>query len=492
MANLSKEWEQAIPLSEWEEATPIDGDSGIPGMSELDIGMTPRETVELLPEVGGTIGGIGGGMLGAPGGVPGVLAGGTAGAFAGGAVGETGRELLLGEDIDPRRIAIEGGWQGGFELLGGALGGVIGKVAAPLKHRLTPGVVGMQRWLQEKTGKSFTSAMMTDHFLLDSLEKMSEKSLFGGQTMQLYKHSLNDATDSLVDDFLGAMHRDLAPDEVGLLLQGTVNEGKTLFNDSARKLYTDVDRLVDGAVADLRMLKKWFTEEAKESMLKGVTSRQMGDALIESIERLPDSVTFAQAQKLRSELWRELSKAELSRDYAAGLAKKALALTDNAMERAAQGRSEEALKAWRFANRYYREGKELFNNKFIRQLAVKDPELLAAYVFQKKRLSNIRRVKNILKDSPETWASLKSSFAERIISDATQNKTGDLIGASLKAQYKKYGDDVMKEVWTPAEYNFFKNIAEAKAIIQKDIGGGGHLSDLLEEFYREAQVCLFF
>jgi hypothetical protein len=472
MANLSKEWKSAIPLSEWDEAEPIVDEPM--ESTEAMMGVIPTSGVEeLYPEIGGTAGGIIGGIAGAPLGPGGVIGGATLGATLGGAGGEVGRQYVKGEEIDARKATIEGGWQGVFELGGGAFGAVLGKIAKPLAHRVPKEATELQRWFGGKTGEKFTSGMMTDNFLIDSLEKMSEKSMFGGQPMQLYKRSLESASDSLTDIFLKRMHSDLAPDEVGRVLQNAVEEGRTLFNASARTMYGEVDSLVKGAGVDLRGLKQWFSEEVQESMLKGVTSKQMGDSLAESIGKLDDFVTFSQAQKLRSELWAERTAAEFKRDYAGGLAKKALGMTDSAMEEAAKGRSQEALKAWRAANKFYKIGKDIFNNKFIRAIANKDPELLAAHVFQPKKISNIRRIKTILKDDPGAWKNLKSAYAEKMFRDATSVRTGETIGNTLKSHYKRMGDDVMKEVWSPEEYTFLKNIASAKHMVQKEVGGGG-------------------
>lgn len=81
----------------------------------------------LLPGAGGFVGGL----VGKLGGYPGAIGG----AAVGGGLGEGAREILSGERLDPSRIAREGGLQGGYEAVGGAIGKLAGRAAVPLMKR---------------------------------------------------------------------------------------------------------------------------------------------------------------------------------------------------------------------------------------------------------------------------------------------------------------------------------------------------------------------
>jgi len=97
--------------------------------------------IDALPTIGGTLGGIGGGLLGlaagpaAPAAVP---VGGVSGAVVGGSLGERARQLMRREPLDMDRVGKEGAFQGGYQVLGGAIGRGIGlgaRAMGPMAQR---------------------------------------------------------------------------------------------------------------------------------------------------------------------------------------------------------------------------------------------------------------------------------------------------------------------------------------------------------------------
>lgn len=91
-----------------------------------------RRAASALPTAGGVVGGIGGGILGIPGGPPGIMAGSAAGSTLLGGAGEAGRQAIMGEGMDPNRIAFEGAMQGIYDVTGQVGGRAVGAAAKGL------------------------------------------------------------------------------------------------------------------------------------------------------------------------------------------------------------------------------------------------------------------------------------------------------------------------------------------------------------------------
>lgn len=88
--------------------------------------------LDLLPTAGGFAGGLSGLALGAMAGGIGAIPGEIGGAAAGGAAGEGLRQYLKGERVNPGRIAVQGGIQGGAQALGIGTAKLAGMAAGKL------------------------------------------------------------------------------------------------------------------------------------------------------------------------------------------------------------------------------------------------------------------------------------------------------------------------------------------------------------------------
>ena len=113
-----------------------------------------NRALSLLPAAGGVAGGIGGAAVTA-----GNPWGAMAGAGAGGAAGEGLREALMGENVDPTKIGLEGAGQAAWQGIGGVIAKGAAKLAPGFMQKALGGVVPLARKFTT-TSKGVTSSVL--------------------------------------------------------------------------------------------------------------------------------------------------------------------------------------------------------------------------------------------------------------------------------------------------------------------------------------------
>jgi hypothetical protein len=109
------------------------------------------------------------------------------------------------------------------------------------------------------------------------------------------------------------------------------------------------------------------------SRLKNIGKGDVGGRLLDSVAALNSSLTFGDAQLLRSNLLDVLREAQArGESRAVRTASELAGIVDKQMETAAKNLSGDALNAWRDANKFYKFGKTNFDNDFIRKLTTSD------------------------------------------------------------------------------------------------------------------------
>jgi hypothetical protein len=434
-----------------------------PDMYPLDAGAAP-----LLPAVGATLGGLaGGGLLSVP------------FAAAGGALGEAGKQLLEGGSVDPVSVAKEGAWQGAMQAGGLGAAKLLGKVAAPLTKKLEPKVGELVDAFKSYGGK-FSPAQVTSSKLMDTVEEIAGESLTGRETVTKFRLGQKEAVGRFVEDLSSKLGTSADPADVGRIALDAIEGNFETFNRAAKTMYGQVDTLSKGAVVSLTGLKSF----AKEQLLvaearKGIGGSMAGDSLLSKVTELPDTMTFKQAQSLRSGLWDELHNSLANRDKATGLAKRFLALTDDAMETGAKGLGNDAYQAWRDANSFYRTNKEVFKTKLIARLSKDNPEIIVDQVFRPGRVSNIQKVREALKGTPEAWDQLKGAYFNKLITQSS-DESGSVIGDKLLNNLKRMGDPSLKEIFGENAKNLDLLARTAKTVQTKVGGSGGMLIQLTQ------------
>lgn len=402
------------------------------------------------------------------------------GAFVGGAGGKGfqqtfrmtrpgAKAMTLGEIFTEQAIA--GIEEAGSELVGRGLAKGIGVGAKAIGRRIVaPGAKEAAKLLR-KSGLGITLAQATDNRIIDLFESIAEGSLIGGGRLQKLKTiripaAITRAVGSLSDDFAKSTGR-LSGEEIGDILLDTINKKNTAFKRASRSIYSQVDKLIrssgaTGNIVDVAPLKK-FAQRRLQSKVRVLRSAT-GDTLLDSIINLPDRVTFKQASSLRSALLTQARNMTATKDVALGITKQLSKMSDTAIDKAGRQLAPEALAMKRFADKFHRQGKEVFNSKIIKSLGrtlADNPEKAVPRIFQKGASKQIRLIRNTV-DEP-TWNALKHGYVESILTQS-KNADGNFIAKSF---LNKLDDDVLKASFTGDEIASLKNLGRAVSVLQK-------------------------
>ncbi len=342
------------------------------------------------------------------------------------------------------------------------------------KKIIAPGAKQAAKLL-DRSGLGITIAQATDNRLFDLMESIAEGSLVGGGKIQKLKtilipKAINKAVASLSDDFASAVGK-LSPEEIGDVLLDTLGKKKTVFNRASRAIYKQVDNLIrrsgaTGDIVDVTVLKK-FAQTRLKSKVRVLRS-QTGDTLLDSIIGLPDKISFKQASSLRSALITQSRNMTATKDVALGVTRQLTKLADGAINKSGKALSGDALDMWRFANKFHREGKQIFNSKIIKTLSkqlVDNPEKAVGTLFRKGATKQIKLLKNTV-DAP-TWNKLKSGYIETILQKG-QTPTGEFSGIKFLSALD---DDVLRVTFNPEEVASIRGLGKATELLQRPAAG---------------------
>lgn len=451
---------------------------------------TIRDLIDLLgqaPEaIGATIGAIG---LPGAGGIPGAAAGGVLGYGIKSGLRET---LMPGAEPttsgqETRRSIMAGLSEGLGQGTGHLITNTASKIAKGFSGKLVPEEAVASRILGE-SGSFLTPAQATDSRLLDITENVAEASLLGGGKITAFKESQKNAVDSSINAFVEGLGREVHPEELGSIVIDTLDKRLDLFSAATKRLYKRVDNLTQGAAVSTQGLKTFASEalERRGQVPKSLTG-STGQTLLEEVLNLPDSISFQNAQFLRSELLRGTRDIGLMRevhgDISIGIMEALAKHTDQAMEKAAQNIGPEAIKAFRRANSVYKIGKEKYNNRLITQLVRQgkiEPEAVGRKLLQRGHPAMVQNLKRIFK--PNEWPEVQSGFMQKVLMDATDPATDELKGVKLLSFVNpesrgSYGDAFLNAMFKPEQKQRIIDLAKTLRLIQsKQAEGTGKMA----------------
>lgn len=431
--------------------------------------------------------GLGGGaVLGAPAGPAGAIGGGGLGFAAGKNLRESMGEAIgverpkgFMEQLSelPGEVATGASYEAGGQLLGAGVSKGLEKLFKPAQESVVPGLLEAERELQRVTGTGFSPAQKTESRIIDTLEEVAEKSLTGSGKFYKFRLKQEKALNQYVDDVVNSINKggikNLTPEESGILLKNTIEGGTTAFDKAAQALYKNVDDVLQTASVNMISVKK-TAGEFVEQLNKGVVPAGKFDTVLKNILSKGDVVTFEEAQIMRSDLLKVTRQiTELIPARAEGMAKQLAKTVDSSMEASARSLGNDALSAWRNSNKFYKAGKEKFNNKFIKSLMgqlEKNPEVVIDKVFQNARPGQIRRIKSFVND--ETFQTLKSGYLEKLITDSS-SVDGAILGKTFLGKLKKAGNPALNETFTAQELERVRMVGRVANTMQKSIGGSG-------------------
>lgn len=379
------------------------------------------------------------------------------GAGSGGTVGSIASETF-DPTADPVMSALKaGGLSTGAEA-------VTPWMLRPFAGKLVPNAERMSEMLATK-GANLSSAALTETRLLDLAENIGEGSLFSNSLQAAKAHAVSSAQ-QLVDDFVRSVSPGFRREEVGQFLQEAIDGSLTAFKRVAAGKFKRVDRLANNITVDLAPVQA----KAQRILDEAGAGLGEGTSVAKAILAKPDTMSFKDAQLLRSDLMGVgSSSSELIKGKEQGAAKVLGGMIDNMMERAARAANPAALKAFREANTFWRgnvnqPGIRDFNSTLVKSLMRADPDSAVEALLKPNRPTRIRRMRNMV--GPQEFEAFRGAALDKIQREATDDIVG-LNGAKLVRSIGKYGDSTLEELMGPQLLGDYKVLADTLAQAQR-------------------------
>lgn len=460
-----------------------------------EVGFFEQEGGQLI---GGIALGIKGAQMGAPYGPWGVVGGGAVGSFIGGTVGDLtqqGYQVVTDSPLSPKNIEESltrafksGGEEGMYDLAGS----IFFKGAKPLWD-VTGGklwslvrpkpIKGIEQFAKtiEEHGGSLTASQMTNNRLVDTVEGLAG-STWGGSKIIKDARTINDQaitnyTSSYINSFNRNTKEILSDEGIGTLFLNGLEAGRTIHSKMGGEMYVQLDELykplmrtktvvqeTPTGILDQagKMLSRKVTQEVTTEVLpvstkalkdfarkelnksSGTKQKSLGNwskKELNDILKFDDTISFAEAQAYRSKLLSEARNAQkpqalgegMSSGMISALAKKADAIIEQG---ALATKNPEFIASWRNANTFWKEGKEVFANKFMSKLAEKNGSAVGKHLFNSAP-EDIRKAHLALKKAAslskgtadefsfaQTWLDVQQGYVQKLIADTVSTAPG--------------------------------------------------------------------
>lgn len=327
-----------------------------------------------------------------------------------------------------------------------------------------------------------TPGLQTENRFIDIAENVTEKSLFGGGRLIKARKGAETLTNKFLDDYI-SNYGDITRKDYGSLLQraitNNVDEWKIASQGAYKSLDNSLSRVPGGAKVDITDIKKTaqnFLDEAQ------ATKRLQTDALKipKTILDQEDLVPFSVANSIRSNFLgvtrssNEVIKGQSQR-YASALANQITKTMDDISK---TNLTPDAKQAYNLAQKTYKDGAEIFNEKLIKKVIFEDPEQVFKTLIKPERPSTIEKVFKAINKTkdPAVKKDLKDSLKGALLFDLKSESIKNfetLNGKYLLKNLNKYGDSVLNELFTPGELSQVRGLLKAlKVAQQKTVGEG--------------------
>ncbi len=416
-----------------------------------------------------------------------------AGATAGGVAS------LAAETFDPsedplRRAAttaaFTGAGEAGSEFLVSALNRVIRGGT-----KLVPGAEEAVRQIGDRA--QITPGQLSENPLVDVMQNISEESFTGFRAFQLQKEAAEAVANLDVDEFASQYLRGRGAEAVGGGIQDAITHSGNLRKNFGKQLYGWFDELIE---ADREIAKVTGREVAAEGVdiakvIRQATSRQQAGAgrnptvskvaswVLDAAPEGTTKLSWKDAQSLRSDLLGVGRIAdEIIPGQGQGVAKSLAKGVDEAMEEAARGLNPDLEKTRRYINRFWKETKTTFGDRFIKSIVNAEPEAVLKRISRKDMPGTIRKIRRIVLDpavkgpqkveAEAVWREVQGHTLLKIARDA-QDASLQTQGKRATKLLDKFGDDTLKELFLSQEdLKAYKKLLRTLEITQAPIGEG--------------------
>ena len=326
-----------------------------------------------------------------------------------------------------------------------------------------------------------TPGIGSDNRFVDILENISEKSIFaGGKIVKARKGgetALTNELNILIDNLSDTATRT----DAGELAIGAVQNSLDNFRAIAKIKYDKLSKTAEGVAVDVTKSKRLANELLKRTEIVKKLLPETRKVL-QTVAGIPNKVTFAVANDIRSEL---LGVTRASTEMIKGKAQanavrlvKELTNDIDATIDSVSAVSPQLRSLYDSAQRFYRVGAKKFNNKVLRRLTEKAPEEIYKTLIKPRRPSTIQALSSSLKLTKdkelkkELFNSLKGTLIGDIAGESNRLK-GGLDGTYILKELDKYGDDVLSQLFKPNELNNLRDVLRSLSVAQKKSVGEG-------------------
>lgn len=370
--------------------------------------------------------------------------------------------------------------QTGYQIIGQGIGSGVAKTLNAALPAVREGAAKAQELLMGRGG-SLSASQVGHSSVLEMAESFARAGAGGkGRFIELDKRNA-DALQAIKDDLIQGISKAPVDDrQAGLIFSSAISKGDAAHAIAAQALYKDFDSRVGGALVDSAPVQQFGLDMAERLQRIGnVGKSEAGGRLIDQLKSLPNTMTFSDAQALRSNLLaqvRDLDRAG-TETKALATAKQAASLVDQSMNNSAQGLSDDLVQQFRQINNFYKQGKQAFNNDVVRDLIKAQPERVGETLFKSGNVSEIMQVRESL------------DFAAKM--DKTIDK--EAVFSRLQAGYlntlltSKAATNIEGE--TTAQ-NLMKTLAEAKTLRQFEAMFTEKQRESIADFGRTAYLAL--
>lgn len=365
-----------------------------------------------------------------------------------GSGGGAGLGSLAAEGVDPsanplQKAAITAGVGAAGEAVGTALIAGGRKLMRPFEKKIKEGVTEANEILAER-GASLTPAQASESALVDSAESVAEAGVLSGGGIQDIRSKASRAAISAADDFSENFSAPGTREQAGDLILDSVDNGLESFRDAARELYAQVDRRAGGQFVNIESVQAKAAELLARSE-KGLGSDETR-ALVSRIADRQSEIPFEEAQLLRSDLLGVGRQGNaLIAGKAKGAAKELAQSLDGAISDGELGLTADALAAFREANAFWKEGQEKFNNRFIKALIQKDPELVFDAAVKNKRPTTIRRMRSLV--GKQNWEKIQGQWLSNWLETSISTETAEVSGVKMITKLQQLGSSAFREMF---------------------------------------------
>jgi len=420
----------------------------------------------------------------------------------GAGVGE-GIGAVVSQFFDPRESVVKEVLRAAAQGVGGeTLGAVVNKVIAKALSKNKKLIEGAEeavetiakqkekiikypdsysKRIQEaaRTG-NLTPALIQEGQTLDIMENIAELSLIGSGSIRYTREGAETVAQSRIDDFF-KQFKVVADDvEMGNLFQKLLKEDLDIFKSVSKGNYKAVDKALqsdkfaNNFQVDLTTIRKWARNEIKD--LGAKSESQPLKSFLEGIRKENNYINFKRANNLRGD-YLEISRAFTTEGLGkrkgrlAAIASKEIT---EAMDSAAVPDSVKELLA--DANKFYREGAEVFNTKLFIKLIKSDPEnVYKAVVASGDRPSLMKKTLEIINKrikDPTEKANLINAMRGQFLEDAFFKSSGEAaqygrqLDANKLTSFLSKKKMFLKELFTPEQITNLKKFQSALSFSQ--------------------------